>query len=79
MSHADTIATLPEDYKIIRINSDVKVGAFRIIGENTWGIQFHPEVYHTLKEHRCFKILLSIFVDVLQDWTPDSFAESTIS
>ena len=47
MSHADTIATIPAGYKITGSTSDVKAGAYHINGEKTWGIQFHPEVYHT--------------------------------
>ena len=38
---------LPEGYEITGSTTDVKAGAFHIKGENTWGIQFHPEVYHT--------------------------------
>jgi GMP synthase (glutamine-hydrolysing) len=47
MSHGDTIARIPDTYKITGSTADVKVGAFHIDGEQTWGIQFHPEVYHT--------------------------------
>ncbi len=47
MSHADTIVKIPEDYHIVGNTTDVKIGAFVIRGEDTYGIQFHPEVYHT--------------------------------
>ena len=47
MSHADTIARIPAGYEITGSTTDVKAGAFHISGESTWGIQFHPEVYHT--------------------------------
>ena len=47
MSHADTITSLPEDYDITGSTADVRAGAFKVNGEETWGIQFHPEVYHT--------------------------------
>jgi GMP synthase (glutamine-hydrolysing) len=47
MSHGDTIVKWPENYEITGSTADVKAGAFHIIGEKTWGIQFHPEVYHT--------------------------------
>ncbi len=47
MSHGDTIVKWPDNYEIIGSTADVKAGAFHIKGEKTWGIQFHPEVYHT--------------------------------
>ncbi|WP_300287115.1 glutamine-hydrolyzing GMP synthase [uncultured Alistipes sp.] len=78
MSHGDTIVRIPDRYKIIASTEEVPVAAFRIEGERTWGIQFHPEVYHSTEG----KQLLSHFVvDICgcrQDWTPDSFIESTV-
>ena len=47
MSHGDTITTIPEGYDIIASTEDVAVAAYRIAGEQTWGIQFHPEEYHS--------------------------------
>jgi len=77
MSHGDTIKIVPENYKIIASTEDVEVAGYEIEGETTFGIQFHPEVYHSTEG----KILLRNFiVDVckcLCDWTPDSFVEET--
>jgi GMP synthase (glutamine-hydrolysing) len=78
MSHGDTIATIPESYRIIGSTADVVVGAFHISGEETWGIQFHPEVYHTTEGK---KILENFVVGVCgcrQKWTPDSFVGTTV-
>lgn len=78
MSHGDTIATIPDSYRIIGSTADVQVGAFHISGEETWGIQFHPEVYHTTEGK---KILENFVVGVCgcsQKWTPDSFVGSTV-
>jgi GMP synthase (glutamine-hydrolysing) len=47
MSHGDTIATLPENFTNIASTEDVENAAFKIDGQNTYGIQFHPEVTHT--------------------------------
>jgi GMP synthase (glutamine-hydrolysing) len=52
MSHGDTIVRTPDRYMITGSTEDVKVAAFRIDGEQTWGIQFHPEVYHTIEGSR---------------------------
>ena len=47
MSHADTIVELPKDSIRIGSTNDVKNAAFKFNNEKTYGIQFHPEVYHT--------------------------------
>ena len=78
MSHGDTIAGIPGDYIIIGSTADVKAGAFHIKGEETWGIQFHPEVYHTTEGKKILENFVSGICGCQQTWTPDSFAESTI-
>jgi len=78
MSHGDTIAKIPGDYKIIGSTADVKIGAYHITGEPTWGIQFHPEVYHTTEGK---KMLMNFVADICgccRDWTPESFVDATV-
>ena len=78
MSHGDTIERIPENYHIIASTADVDKAAFQIEGEQTFGIQFHPEVYHTTEGTQ---LLHNFVVDICgckQDWTPDSFIETTI-
>ena len=78
MSHGDTISGMPAGYTVTGSTNDVKAAAFRIDNEKTWGIQFHPEVYHTTEG---LKILRNFVVGICGascSWTPDSFAESTI-
>ena len=78
MSHGDTIARIPSNYTIISSTKDVAVAGYVINSEQTYGIQFHPEVYHTTEG----KIILSNFIVSICkcscDWTPDSFVEETI-
>jgi GMP synthase (glutamine-hydrolysing) len=79
MSHGDTIIRIPENYKIIASTVDVENAAFKIDGEETYAIQFHPEVYHTTEGT---KILENFLVDICnckQDWTPASFIETTVN
>lgn len=79
MSHGDTIASIPDNYKITGSTADVRVGAYHITGEKTWGIQFHPEVYHTTEG---LKILENFVVKICgckTNWTPASFVESTVA
>jgi GMP synthase (glutamine-hydrolysing) len=78
MSHGDTISKIPDNYEIIGSTADVKAGAFHVSGENTWGIQFHPEVYHTTEGKQILSNFVTVICGCLQNWTPDSFAESTV-
>ena len=78
MSHADTITTIPSGYEITGSTADVEVGAYHIIGENTWGIQFHPEVYHTTDGTQILKNFVVGICQCSQNWTPDSFVDSTV-
>jgi len=78
MSHGDTILNLPDNYDIITSTADVKVAGFKIRDEETYGIQFHPEVYHS---DEGMALLQNFVVDICrcsQSWTPTSFIESTI-
>jgi GMP synthase (glutamine-hydrolysing) len=78
MSHGDTIIKVPENFEIIGSTSDVKAGAYHIKGENTWGIQFHPEVFHTTEGTKMLQNFVAEICGCSQNWTPDSFVGSTI-
>jgi GMP synthase (glutamine-hydrolysing) len=78
MSHGDTIVTLPSDFEIIASTKDVQAGAYAIKNEQTYGLQFHPEVYHTTEGSIILKNFLVDICGCSQDWTPESFIESTI-
>ena len=78
MSHGDTIVRIPENYQVIASTADVEYAAYQIEGEQTFAIQFHPEVYHTTEGTQ---LLQNFVVDICgckQDWTPDSFIETTV-
>lgn len=78
MSHGDTIYQLPENYEIIAGTEDVKVAAYHIKGEQTYGIQFHPEVYHSSDGLQLLENFVVGVCGCEQSWTPTAFAESTI-
>ena len=79
MSHADTILSVPDNYKIIASTQDVKCAAFVIENENTYGIQFHPEVYHTTEGAQLLKNFVFDVCKCKGDWTPVSFIDTTIA
>lgn len=79
MSHGDTIKKIPDHYRLICSTEDVEYAGYEINGEQTFAIQFHPEVYHS---EFGTQILKNFVVDVChcsQNWTPDSFIDVTIS
>ncbi len=79
MSHGDTILTIPNDYTIIASTHDVKVAAYAIANESTYGIQFHPEVYHSTDGMTLLKNFVYTICQCSGNWTPDSFIDTTIS
>ena len=79
MSHGDTIEKLPENFTVIGSTHDVKNAAYKIEGESTYGIQFHPEVYHSTQGKELLKNYIVNICKCSQDWTPASFVESTVA
>lgn len=79
MSHGDTITALPTGFKKIASTEDVEYAAFAAMDEPTWGVQFHPEVYHS----ECgMDILRNFAVNICGascDWNADSFIETTVA
>jgi GMP synthase (glutamine-hydrolysing) len=79
MSHADTIASISDEFQIIASTSSVKVAAFQLKGKNLFGIQFHPEVTHTTEGKNLLRNFVVQICGCSQDWTPDQFVESTVA
>ncbi|MDE6300477.1 MAG: glutamine-hydrolyzing GMP synthase [Muribaculaceae bacterium] len=79
MSHGDTITRLPESFRIIASTESVDCAAFRVDGRKIWGVQFHPEVFHST----CGTRLLSNFVKDIcgskGDWSADAYIETTVA
>ncbi len=79
MSHSDTIKELPTNGVLIASTHDVSNAAYRIEGEETYAIQFHPEVYHSTDGKQLLENFLVGIAGLNQDWTPDSFVEETVA
>ncbi|KAA6320126.1 GMP synthase (glutamine-hydrolyzing), partial [termite gut metagenome] len=79
MSHGDTITTLPANFHSIATTDKVAIAAYQIENEKVWGVQFHPEVFHT---EEGAQLLRNFVVDICrckQDWSPSSFIETTVA
>src|SRR5574344_1844636 len=77
MSHGDTITRIPDNFEIIASTSDVKIAAYKVSGENTYGVQFHPEVFHSTDGTHLLDNFLNI-CGCKKDWSAASFIETTV-
>ena len=79
MSHGDTITRLPERGEVIASTEDVTNAAYHIKGEDTYAVQFHPEVFHTTEGGRILANFALKICGCKGDWTPASFIETTVA
>ncbi|WP_372920044.1 glutamine-hydrolyzing GMP synthase [Salegentibacter sp.] len=79
MSHSDTIKELPNNSVRLASTADVLNAAYRIDGEDTFAIQFHPEVYHSTDGKQLLENFLVKIAGVAQTWTPGKFVDLTVA
>ncbi len=79
MSHGDTITRVPAGFELIAGTEAVPVAAYRIAGQPTWGIQFHPEVTHTDDGKRLLANFVLGICGCAPDWTPAHFVTETVA
>ena len=79
MSHGDTITRLPEGGEVIASTEDVVNAAYHIAGEDTYAVQFHPEVFHTTEGSRILANFALKICGCAGDWTPASFIDTTVA
>lgn len=78
MSHSDTIKELPQGGICLASTKDVANAAYKIEGEKTYAIQFHPEVYHSLDGKKLLENFIVKIAGITPTWTPDNFVEMTV-
>ena len=79
MSHGDTITETPKSVINLGSTQDVKNAAYRFVNQQIWGIQFHPEVYHSTEGKKLIENFVVHIANTSQTWTPSSFVESAVS
>ena len=79
MSHSDTIKVLPTEGVRLASTPDVENAAYRIEGEPTYAIQFHPEVYHSTDGKQFLSNFLFKIAGLTPSWTADNFIETTVA
>ena len=78
MSHGDTITALPEGTQVLASTTSVENAAYRFLGEKTYAVQFHPEVYHTEYGAQILSNFVLGICGCTGDWTPASFIDTTV-
>lgn len=79
MSHSDTIKSLPEGGVLLASTHDVENASYKVQNEDTYAIQFHPEVYHSTDGKQLLENFLIKIAGITPDWTPDSFVDTTVA
>ncbi len=79
MSHSDTIKQLPTNSYRLASTTDVENAAYKIEDEDTYAIQFHPEVYHSTDGKQLLENFLVKIAKIEQTWTPDAFVDTTVA
>lgn len=81
MSHSDTIKELPAGFELLADTESIPVAAFKKNGADTYplyGVQFHPEVYHSTEGKKILRNFLVNICGCTQDWTPAHFITDTV-
>jgi GMP synthase (glutamine-hydrolysing) len=89
MSHSDTIKELPAGFELLADTESIPIAAFRKSDPDSYrdgsltsfplyGVQFHPEVYHTTEGKKVINNFLIDICGCRQDWTPAHFITDTV-
>ena len=83
MSHGDTIVQLPKEFELLAGTESIEVAAFKANSQQfeapVYGIQFHPEVTHSLEGKQLLKNFVKDIAGCHSEWTPASFVEETVA
>ena len=79
MSHGDTITALPPHFEVIASTDDVRYAAFESKDQPVWGVQFHPEVFHSTCGMQLLRNFAVGICGARCDWSTESFIESTVA
>ena len=79
MSHGDSVTALPEGYRVAASTGSVRYAAFQSLTAPVWGVQFHPEVEHTLAGRQLLENFVVGICGSRREWTNASFIETTVA
>ncbi|NUQ15529.1 MAG: glutamine-hydrolyzing GMP synthase [Flavobacteriales bacterium] len=78
MSHGDSITGAAGRMQVMASTHAVPVAAYRLEGEHTFAVQFHPEVYHTTEGLQLLRNFVHGVCGCSGDWTPHAFVDTAV-
>ena len=70
MSHADQVSKMPTGFKIVASSVNSKLTIIENSKNNFYGVQFHPEVTHTIKGKILLRNFLFLICKMKRNWSP---------
>ena len=78
MSHGDKVVAPPEGFKVIASSENAEIAAIANEEKKVYGVQFHPEVHHTVNGTKVLKNFLFRICNLKPAWTMENFIDSSV-
>jgi GMP synthase (glutamine-hydrolysing) len=78
MSHEDSVASLPSQFELIADTASIPIAGMQSIGMKRFGIQCHPEVYHSVDGVQILRNFAEKIVQADKDWNLSDFVSQEI-
>lgn len=78
MSHGDQIKSMPEGFRVLAKTDTCPIAAFENDKLNLYGVQFHPEVQHTINGNVILENFISLIAKAHRDWKLDDWIDKKI-
>ena len=78
MSHGDKVTALPPGFKVIASNAATPIAGMADESRKLYGVQFHPEVTHTLQGRAILQRFVHVVCGLGADWNMPDYLEEAI-
>ncbi len=79
MSHGDRIEAVPPGFEVLAHSTNSPVAAMGDLERRLYGLQFHPEVVHTVRGREILRCFAVEVCGCVPDWTPAAFIEQAVA
>jgi GMP synthase (glutamine-hydrolysing) len=78
MSHGDQIKELPRNFQVLAKTDTCPIAAYANENLKLYGVQFHPEVIHTVNGHIIFENFITKIANTEKQWKLEDWIHNTI-